>query len=342
MTDNIFIGNLQDHWKEWIVKKKYSQFIVIVDEHTAEYCLPIFDKIIQQKYNVIHITAGEAHKNLATCSHIWSALLSFHADRKTLCINLGGGVIGDMGGFCAATYKRGIDFVQIPTTLLAQVDAAVGGKLGIDFQGFKNVIGLFKSPAAVFIDTIFLNTLPSREWWSGFAEIIKHCLIDDVDTWQLISTQSHYASEDIRLIVSASIEVKRRIVAADPLEQHLRKKLNFGHTIGHAVESYFLATPTPLLHGEAVIIGMICESFLSHHYGLLSQKQLDEIVNFCKKNYPIIKLPTAAYQQIIELMMQDKKNENNTINFTFLESIGKSSINHSADADAIIKSFEFY
>jgi 3-dehydroquinate synthase len=302
----VFIGSLRQTLPHWLEKSHYSQIIVLSDTNTQTLCLPLIKDLLPYPAETIIIPAGEQHKNLLTCEWIWNQLLLQRLDRKSLLINLGGGVIGDMGGFCAATWKRGIDFIQIPTTLLSMTDAAIGGKTGIDFQGIKNIIGVFQNPAAIFIDPIFLKTLPERELRSGFAEVIKHALIGSPELLQKINL-----SENIPLphldwseLLRESIAVKVHVVAEDPTEQYLRMLLNFGHTIGHALESYFLDTVTPLTHGEAIAIGMICE---------IPEAKRAEVANILLRYFPVVSIPETASPILWNMMLQDKKNSSGTV-----------------------------
>jgi 3-dehydroquinate synthase len=299
----------------------YSQIALLADEHTKRLCYPLIKPLLP-RHTLITIKSGEERKNLETCSYIWQQLTDKNFDRKALLVNLGGGVIGDMGGFCASTYKRGIDFMQLPTTLLSQVDASVGGKLGIDFNGFKNHIGVFQEPAAVLIATEFLDTLPESEVRSGFAEIIKHCLIADATMWDKIRKRD-LDKQNWTELVPHSVEIKKKVVAQDPTEKGLRKILNFGHTIGHAVESYFLLQAKKrLLHGEAIAIGMICESYISHKRDLLDEKSLNAIEEFLFSVYGRVKITSQDIEGIIPLMKQDKKNSGGTIQCVLLNGIG--------------------
>lgn len=304
----VYLSNLQESFPEWLRKREYSRVFVLTDENSRRHCLSVFlEKTGLSNVVKAEIPAGESFKTLDTCQTIWQQMLDAKLDRRALVVNLGGGVIGDMGGFCAATWKRGVDFVQVPTTLLAMTDAAIGGKLGVDFQGVKNTIGVFKNPAAVFVDPVFLKTLPKRELRSGFAEVIKHALIGDPDLWQQI--ESRQLSESLQLsdslwlgILRASIAVKVRIVQEDPFEKGPRALLNFGHTIGHALESHFLETEEPLMHGEAIAIGMICESRIG------SLENTERINKVIKSRFPHRPIPEAAFHAIWELIQQDKKN----------------------------------
>ncbi|MEL6717921.1 MAG: 3-dehydroquinate synthase, partial [Bacteroidota bacterium] len=321
---SIFIGEVWHEWHKFLKQNPYSKILVLTDENTHQYCYPLLKENTPQKeFFPIIINAGEQHKGLQTCEKIWAAMLDANIDRKALMVNLGGGVIGDMGGFCASTYKRGIDFVQFPTTLLSQVDASIGGKLGIDFNHIKNSIGVFRNPRAVFIQPKFFNTLPKREIRSGFAEIIKHALIADDTEWDKLKTIEELDEVQWSTFLHDSLYIKKRVVEIDPFEQGLRKSLNFGHTVGHAIESYFLTTDHPLLHGEAIAIGMICETYLSHKLLNLPKEELSIITNFLIQIYGHHHIPKEKLSNLIEVMKKDKKNENDQINFSLIEPIGK-------------------
>lgn len=295
--------------------------MVLVDEHTKRYCYPLIKSLLPP-HSLVQIWSGEAHKNLSTCETIWAAMTKAQLDRHALLLNLGGGVIGDMGGFCAATYKRGITFAQIPTTLLAQVDASVGGKLGIDFQGFKNHIGVFHVPETVLIDSIFLKTLPYPELRSGFAEVIKHCLIADVDKWHEIR-QKDLEEQDFEDLIRHSVAIKQKVVAADPTEKGLRKILNFGHTLGHAIETYLLNDPKKhLLHGEAIAAGMIAEAYLAYRRKMIDDRTLIQIEEYLFSVYGKVSIATSDFEAIIRLTQQDKKNLGGEVRFSLLDVLG--------------------
>lgn len=339
----IHIGAIWQQWNALLHRLQPSKIVVLVDENTRKYCLPIFSENTNfEHFFVIEIPSGEQHKNIDTCQIIWSKMMDANVDRKALMVNLGGGVIGDMGGFCASTFKRGIDFVQFPTTLLSQVDASIGGKLGIDFQEVKNSIGVFANPKAVFIEPHFLHTLPAREIRSGFAEIIKHSLIYDAQQWQQIQAITDLQQVDWTHFLVPSLRIKQQIVEADPYEKGLRKALNFGHTIGHAVESYFLQSERPLLHGEAIAIGMISEAYLAHKKLGLSYSELGAISQFLLRIYDEVIIPDIAFSWLIEMMKKDKKNEQDLINFSLIHPIGKVHINQTSHWVEIIESLHFY
>jgi 3-dehydroquinate synthase len=337
---SIFIGSDAQPLRDFLAK---STVIVLCDANTKTHCLPVFlTKMGGFSPKIIEIEPGETHKTLETCQKIWQKLLEFQADRHTKMVCLGGGVVGDMGGFCAATWKRGVPFVQVPTTLLSMVDSSIGGKLGIDFAGVKNTIGVFSDPKMVAIFPEFLTTLSDRELRSGFAEMVKHTLISSKKDWLLLKKQTKSLDLDWNLWIPRSLKVKQKIVKIDPFEQNIRKALNFGHTIGHAVESYFLETEKPLLHGEAIAIGMICESWISMKLGNISEKELTEITNFLIKMYGKIALPEAAFLTIIETMRHDKKNASGEIRFALLGKIGQAVWDLTVSEADILASLRFY
>ena len=342
----IFLGkSVFKKLSAFVKKGNYSSLHILVDENSMQHCLPILIANCAElkEANIIEIESGEENKSIEICVELWATLTDEKAERKALLLNLGGGVICDMGGFVASTFKRGIDFVNIPTTLLAQVDASVGGKLAINLEGYKNQIGLFASPKAVFIETTFLQTLSNREYLSGFAEMIKHALVADSNYWNKLKkvdvTQNNFAAS----FVSRSIEIKSGIVLADPYEKGLRKVLKFGHTIGHALESYFLKhNKNYLLHGEAVAIGIICEAYLSSIKLGFDKRQLKDLCDFITLYYKKYNISSAAYPAIIALMLQDKKNEKKEINFTLLKKTGKAIPNHNFTTAQIKEALDFY
>ena len=304
----------------------YSKVAVLVDENTKRDCLSKLPQI--ENALIIEIKSGEEYKNISTCSFIWEQLTINNFDRNSLLINLGGGVIGDMGGFCAATYKRGLEFIHIPTTLLAMVDASVGGKLGINFKGFKNQIGLFNNPKAVLISSEFLETLAESELNSGFAEVVKHALISDNSLWLKLKN-TPFTDLDWEDIIDTSLQIKNKIVLADPFEKGERKKLNFGHTFGHAIESYYLEKRTPISHGEAVFMGMILETKISD----LSETDKKEIKNYVLSNFALPYTPKKS--SLHKFLINDKKNQHGKINFTLLNGIGNCSLDNLFSLDEL-------
>jgi 3-dehydroquinate synthase len=336
----VITHDIRENLSQYLESNSFSGIAILADENTRRDCLPVLDGIVRNA-RLIEIRSGEVHKNLDTCQLIWRELTDAYFDRQGLLINLGGGVIGDMGGFCAATYKRGIPFINIPTTLLAQVDASIGGKLGIDFSGFKNHIGVFHRPDRVMIDSVFLKTLPEKELRSGFAEVIKHSLIADAAYWPEIFSHT-FLSQDWSSHIRHSIRVKSRIVMEDPTEKGLRKILNFGHTIGHALESYFLPDPEKhLLHGEAIAAGMIMECYLSCSILGMPENEVQEVQNFILSVFGKVGIAGQDLEPIIGLTMQDKKNEKGIINFSLLKRIGEAtynvSVSRSEIKDALIR-----
>ncbi len=327
---------------QFLAEKKYSKVFFLVDESSEKYCLPLLiEKLEITDYDLIEVTSGEENKNIDFCIGIWRMLIDFGADRNSLLVNVGGGVITDMGGFAASTFKRGIDFVQIPTTLLSQVDASVGGKTGIDMDHLKNIIGTFAQPKAVFIDTNFLKTLPQRQLISGFAEMLKHGLIADHDYFYLLKEASP-ETVDAELI-HRSIAIKNNVVLQDPEEKGLRKILNFGHTVGHAVESFSLQNgKNPLSHGEAIAVGMICEAYLSTQKTGLSENELAEIVQTFQKFYEKHTIKEASLPALIELMKSDKKNTSGQINCSLLTQIGQCAIDSFCTEEELCGSLKFY
>ena len=293
-------------------------------------------------YDIIEVDPGEENKNMDFCIGVWSTMLDFGADRKALMINLGGGVVTDMGGFAASTYKRGIDFIQIPTTLLSQVDASVGGKTGVDLGNVKNIIGTFTQPQAVFISGAFLKTLDARQMRSGFAEVIKHGLIYDKDLFSK-TLAVDLKTSDLDEIVYRSVEIKNEVITQDPTEKGLRKILNFGHTIGHAVEGYSLThDEDPLLHGEAIALGMICEAYIAHRVNGLSEAEFVQIVAAFDARFERYSFTEDSYAEILDIMQNDKKNEAGKVGFALLSEIGKCSYNMYVEHELIVASLDFY
>ena len=315
-----------------------DKIAILVDENTEKHCLP---RLQIQHATTIQITSGEKHKNLHTCEQIWHHMTEAGMSRNSLLINLGGGVIGDMGGFTAATYKRGIRFVNIPTTLLSQVDASIGGKLGVDFHGLKNHIGVFKDPDAVLLSDVFLKSLDYRQLRSGYAEVIKHGLIWDKDYFRRIHGTIFPDKVDWPYLLRRSVEIKGEVVTEDPLEKGLRKILNFGHTLGHAVETFHLENGLDILHGEAIAIGMIMEMHLSQHKGWIDHTQVDDFSEWIMELFgKMDTVPSADH--LYPLMAQDKKNSGDAIRFALIDSIGSCKYDVELEQDAIRDAVEYY
>ena len=324
----------------------YSKIFILVDENTSQYCLPhlLNNLATEIEIEIIELEVGEIHKNIQTCTEVWSALSELGGDRKSILINLGGGVISDLGGFVACTFKRGIDFINIPTTLLSMVDASIGGKNGVDLGNLKNQIGIIREPKAVIIDTQFLTTLPQSEMRSGLAEMLKHGLIFDKTYWDKFKNLTDLNTDDLNKLIHQSIEIKNTIVCEDLSENGIRKALNFGHTLGHAIESYFLESEEKksLLHGEAIAVGMILESYISKEKNLITNEEYHEIKYIINDIFERVEFNQNDINQIIELLIYDKKNEFGKVQFALLDGIGKIKINQEADNDLIFKAFEDY
>ena len=318
---------------------------VLVDENTKKHCLPVIANIDQIKNSeFIESESGEKNKNIRSLEKAWTILTKNGADRTSLLINLGGGIIGDLGGFAASTFKRGIDFINIPTTLLSQVDASVGGKTGVNFLGLKNEIGVFNHPKYVIIDSSFNRTLDKRNILSGWAEMLKHTIIFDEKDWEnLISYDIKQTGfNELNQLIVRSVSIKNYFVEKDPKEKGIRKALNFGHTFGHAFESLFMNSENEILHGEAVAHGIICELYLSRQICNFSSKKLDNIVSYLMKTYNKLKVNDTDYEKIIDLIGHDKKNEGLNINFTLLEDFGKIKINQNCDRGIITETLNWY
>lgn len=336
----IFIeSNALEQLADLLAERSFSKILVLCDQHTRRHCYPSL-QVQLPPHEVVEIQAGESYKNLDTCQLLWEELTTHKMDRHSVVLNLGGGVIGDMGGFVAATYKRGISFIQVPTTLLSMVDASVGGKLGIDFKGFKNHIGVFKEPEAVAVNPTFLETLPEEELISGFAEVIKHHLIADAAGWEELKSVKEVRSLDLTEIIRHSVAVKQKIVEADPLEKGLRKALNFGHTVGHAIEGHLLEKGSPILHGEAVALGMVAESWISWKRGLLERAAFDEIKEVIHRLYPIIHVPKGDHEILYSRAQNDKKNVGGQVICSLLDGIGSPKVNVGISKEEFFEALE--
>lgn len=316
---SILEGGFQAYLKTF----ENQKIVILVDENTHDYCLEYLITSFPEleRAEIMLLPCGEENKVMEVCFQVWQAFTEYHVERKDLVINLGGGVVTDMGGFIASVFKRGLTFIHVPTSLLGMVDAAIGGKNGIDLDGYKNQLGTITQPACVFIDSGFLATLPAEEIFNGYAEMLKHALIGDVALWEEIR---HIQSEDELIqqeVIVKAIRVKTNIIEQDPLEGGLRKKLNFGHTVGHALESYFLQS-TPISHGHAVALGMIAESYISMKRNLLTKESYKEIESTIIRSFPMIELQAEDVSQVISLMYQDKKNEAGQIRSCLLDGIG--------------------
>ena len=321
----IELGNLIQSSFSNLLKERYSQskVVIVVDENThdccLEYLLTNFEEL--KDAEVMLLPVGEENKVMEVCFQVFEALSEYQIGRKDLVINLGGGVVTDMGGFIASIFKRGLKFINIPTSLLGMVDAAIGGKTGIDLDNYKNQLGTFSHPTHVFIDPIFLSTLPGEEIFNGYAEMLKHALIKDQELWSKIRTIHSEEELTTKEIIWTSVKIKNDIVEGDPSENGERKVLNFGHTIGHALESYFL-DKTRISHGHAVALGMCAESFISMKREWISKEDFTDIETTITASFPMISLNADEVSAVISLMYQDKKNESGKILGSLLNGIG--------------------
>lgn len=340
----VISGNLERDLVNAISECEHDRIFVLTDETTQQLCWPKIKNFKALKNSTpIIIKATDTHKNLDTLSQVWQALSNGGATRHSLMINLGGGMVTDLGGFAASTFKRGIDFINIPTTLLAMVDASVGGKTGINFGGLKNEIGVFSDSRFVIINTQFLDTLDHDNICSGYAEMLKHGLISDERTWAELVTFDLDTPDlsQLQRMVAESIKVKERIVEADPHEHGIRKALNLGHTMGHAFESFAMRRGTPILHGYAVAYGLISELYMSARKTAFPTDRMHQTVRFIRENYGTLNITCDDYPTLIELMHHDKKNTSGIINFTLLGNVGDIRINQTANEE-IKEALDFF
>lgn len=341
----VISGNLERDLVNAISECEHDRIFVLTDETTQQLCWPKIKNFKALKNSTpIIIKATDTHKNLDTLSQVWQALSNGGATRHSLMINLGGGMVTDLGGFAASTFKRGIDFINIPTTLLAMVDASVGGKTGINFGGLKNEIGVFSDSRFVIINTQFLDTLDHDNICSGYAEMLKHGLISDERTWAELVTFDLDTPDlsQLQRMVAESIKVKERIVEADPHEHGIRKALNLGHTMGHAFESFAMRRGTPILHGYAVAYGLLSELYMSARKTAFPTDRMHQTVRFIRENYGTFNITCDDYPTLIELMHHDKKNTSGIINFTLLGNVGDIRINQTATEEEIKEALDFF
>ncbi len=343
--DVILCNDLTTELAAALQGSSYDKIFLLTDAHTHQLCRPLLKdvSVIVSAVEII-IKADDINKTLDSLADVWMSLSRMGATRHSLLINLGGGMVTDLGGFAAATFKRGIDYINIPTTLLAMVDAAVGGKTGINFNGLKNEVGAFAPAMSVWLETEFLRTLDRENFFSGYAEMLKHGLISNKEHWvELLQFDTHqidYAR--LKTMVGTSVSVKEQIVIEDPKEHGIRKALNLGHTVGHAFESLALAQNRPVLHGYAVAWGMVCELYLSHIKSGFPKDKMRQTIQFIKDNYGVFTFDCKNYEQLYELMLHDKKNCAETINFTLLKDIGEICIDQTADKETIFEMLDFY
>ena len=345
MSQRVIIStHLESELVTALAECEHDKLFVLTDTTTQELCLPVIKNFYSLKHmQIITIPASDSHKDIESLMMVWKGLQEGGASRHSCMINLGGGMVTDLGGFAASTFKRGINFINIPTTLLAMVDASVGGKTGINFGGLKNEVGVFNDSKYVILDTEFLKTLDAKNICSGYAEMLKHGLISTEAMWEeLVSFD--LANPDLKQLqrmVGDSVKVKERIVEQDPHEKGIRKALNLGHTFGHAFESWALKRK-PILHGYAVAFGLIPELYLSVAKTGFPTDKMRQTVTFIKENYGTLNITCDDYDELIELMQHDKKNQNGIINFTMLGGIGDIRINQTATTEEIKEALDFF
>jgi 3-dehydroquinate synthase len=344
MSKTLIPDNISEKLIEIVSKFNSDKIFILVDENSEKYCYPIISDVFSNTPQIIKIKSGEKEKNIDTAIDIWNFLSMNKCDRNSLLINLGGGVITDIGGFVASTFKRGINFINIPTTLLSQIDAAIGGKTGINLNNIKNEIGFFNFPEYTIIDPVFLKTLEKRQIISGFGEMLKHTLISNEQAWENLRgfNLKDIDLRFIKILIEESLLIKKQFIENDPNETGYRKALNFGHTFGHAIETFYINNNINILHGEAIAMGLICELFLSNKVKHLELKKMLDVIGFIIDNFPYFEINPKDYNQIYDLMLHDKKNVGNKIKFALISDIGKPEINQTCTDDDIFQSLGFY
>lgn len=318
---DIYLGSVLDGLAPVIEKLQPSSLLLVADSNTLKYCVPLLEQVTGSNQCVV-IPAGEQYKTLSSCEHIWASFMRSGPDRSALVLNVGGGMICDLGGFAASCFQRGIRFGHIPTSLLSMADAAIGGKTGINFEGYKNYIGRFEAPSFIWIEPIFLETLPIQETKDGLAEIIKHAIIGSKALWDLLSGLETLSSIRWPGILEENVLIKKRIVEADPHEKGLRKVLNFGHTIGHALESHHLPGSHPISHGQAVTLGMLAEAKLANRIGLLDTKDFQSIIGLIHRLLGQVEVTLPPIEKIRPWIQGDKKKTNGRVGFSLPDRIG--------------------
>ena len=338
-----FQENSYKELNNYLANSSHSLIFVLVDENTNRDCLPklMAEMATDLTIEIVEIESGEINKNLDTCTGLWNVLTELGADRKSLMINLGGGVITDMGGFVASTFKRGITFINIPTTLLSMVDASVGGKTGVDLGVLKNQIGVFSDPEMVLIDLDYLKTVSTEEIISGTAEVIKHGLIYDLDLYNDVRNNN---LENVAYLIHRSVEIKNEVVLADQKESSLRKILNYGHTIGHAVESYFLESDQKktLTHGQAISLGMVTEAYISNKLFGFPEETVADLKSYVLDLFGKVPITKEDYAPVFDYLKHDKKNVGGQVNFVLLEAIAKYKIDCKVDIVLVEESINYY
>lgn len=318
---DICFGKTEDGLQKAIDDLSPSSLVIVADAHTAKFCLPLLENILQSPH-IIVIPPGDQHKSLESCQQIWTTMLNADADRSTLVLNVGGGMICDLGGYAASCYKRGVRFGHIPTSLLAMTDAAIGGKTGINFSGYKNLIGRFEVPSLTWIDPQFLNTLPAQEISDGMAEVVKHAIINSKDLWDLLSQADNLSDIEWSPIIYHSILAKQRIVGMDPFEKGIRKTLNFGHTLGHALESHALQGDYPMSHGQAITLGMMAELRIAEQMGHLKNEDFHRIISLIVRLLRPSEVTLPTMDVLLHWLQGDKKKFGGVIGYSLPDRIG--------------------
>lgn len=348
----LFTNDICQALKEFTTKIAHDRLFILFDTETLHYCLPVITPFLNdydmanpnRKAETIFIEHTDQAKNIESLTEVWQALSDRHASRHSLLINVGGGMVTDLGGFAAASFKRGIKFINVATTLLGAVDAAVGGKTGINLGSLKNEVGAFAPAAAVLISTKFFETLDQDNLLSGYAEMLKHGLLSDKQHLAdlLAYDIKHWETESLLPLLETSVNVKRQVVRQDPFEKGLRKALNLGHTFGHAFETWCMREGHPVLHGYAVAWGLVCELVVSQQQVGFPNHTLYDIANYVKENFGPIQITCDNYPALYELMTHDKKNEGAQINFTLMRNVGDVALNHTANKDQIYTTLDIF
>lgn len=348
----LFTNDICQALMEFSKKIQHDRLFILFDTETLKYCFPIVAPFMneyeeafpKQKIHTIIINATDQSKNIESLTEVWQSLSDNHATRHSLLINVGGGMVTDLGGFAAATFKRGIKFINVATTLLGAVDAAVGGKTGVNLGSLKNEVGAFAPATAVLISTKFFETLDHDNLLSGYAEMLKHGLLSNkLHLNDLLNYEiSNWNTDTLLPLLETSVNVKRNVVRQDPFEKGLRKALNLGHTFGHAFETWCMRNGKPVLHGYAVAWGLVCELIMSHQQVGFPSQTLYTIANFIKENYGPLHITCDDYDDLYELMTHDKKNEGGDINFTLMKNTGDVALNHTANKEQIGATLDIY
>tara|TARA_R110002050_G_scaffold290260_3_gene443842 strand:- start:8904 stop:9983 length:1080 start_codon:yes stop_codon:yes gene_type:complete len=344
-TYQVVFDNAMDELVEFVNQNypKAKRFI-IADSNIMQYCLPLIDSYLAKlkvEQQVFSIEAGEDSKSIDLAHQLWENFTDLAITRGDLILNIGGGVVSDLGGFVAATYKRGVDVINVPTTLLAMADASVGGKVGVNFHQLKNQLGYFSNPKGVFIYPDFLNTLPDKEFISGYAEMVKHALIADSEAWNKMRTKGAPSIDFVTELLPSSVAIKNSFVKEDPTDKGIRKTLNFGHTIGHGIETLFMDSDTEVLHGEAVAAGMVAAAYISNKKSGLSDSDLIDISTYINEVFDLEFVTWLMAENLALPLKHDKKNAGSTLQFVLISAPGKAVYNQEVSMELALEAFEY-